>query len=269
LTFDALFGGSLESADIKGAAQARIALIRRIVSGPIPPRTEVIERSVPAPQAKLNASVHIVGNPRLWARRFSAGPYFVAAGGYHVRVDVTGPDRTARAQHIQDEHAQREGTHPLAEPSTVSVESVRGARWPIARYLWPSLRTQPTITLEFDGRLHGFVSRARLKRVAQMRIDLIREIVSGPNPLRTEAVERSAPARRALEARGRSGLRSSSSPSRPDLRASDYDRDAVVAALSDHYSVGRLSKEEFDERVDAAFRATTIAELDRLMDDLP
>ena len=59
------------------------------------------------------------------------------------------------------------------------------------------------------------------------------------------------------------------SSSVPDLRASDADRDRVVAALRDHAAAGRLEAAELEERVEAALAARTLGELDPLMADLP
>jgi hypothetical protein len=53
------------------------------------------------------------------------------------------------------------------------------------------------------------------------------------------------------------------------IRASDRDRDAVVAALRDAYTAGRLTLEEFDERTTAAYASKTWGELRRLTEDLP
>jgi class 3 adenylate cyclase len=53
------------------------------------------------------------------------------------------------------------------------------------------------------------------------------------------------------------------------LRASDADRERVVAALRDHFSAGRLSDGELDDRIASAYRAKTLADLDGLMLDLP
>lgn len=53
------------------------------------------------------------------------------------------------------------------------------------------------------------------------------------------------------------------------IRASDADRDRVAALLQEHHAEGRLSAEEFGERVDAALHARTIGELDELLADLP
>ena len=53
------------------------------------------------------------------------------------------------------------------------------------------------------------------------------------------------------------------------LRASDADRDAVVAALSEHYQAGRLSSDELGERTGAALSARTYGELTALTEDLP
>ena len=52
-------------------------------------------------------------------------------------------------------------------------------------------------------------------------------------------------------------------------RASDADRDRTAAALREHLAVGRLTAEEFDERLDKAYAAKTLGELDDLMTDLP
>jgi hypothetical protein len=53
------------------------------------------------------------------------------------------------------------------------------------------------------------------------------------------------------------------------IRASDQDRDAVVATLRDAYTAGRLTLEEFDERTTAAYASKTWGELRRLTEDLP
>jgi hypothetical protein len=54
-----------------------------------------------------------------------------------------------------------------------------------------------------------------------------------------------------------------------ELRASDEDRHRVVDALQRHTEAGRLSLDEFTERVDSAYAARTLAELARVTDDLP
>jgi hypothetical protein len=56
---------------------------------------------------------------------------------------------------------------------------------------------------------------------------------------------------------------------RPDLRASDAEREAVVARLREHGAAGRLDVDELEERVGAAYAARTHGELARLLDDLP
>ena len=53
------------------------------------------------------------------------------------------------------------------------------------------------------------------------------------------------------------------------MRASDTDRDQAAGALRDHYAAGRLSSDEFDERLDAAYKASTVQELAQLRADLP
>jgi Domain of unknown function (DUF1707) len=55
----------------------------------------------------------------------------------------------------------------------------------------------------------------------------------------------------------------------PRLRASDEDRERTAALLREHHAVGRLTAEEFGERLDAAFAARTMGELDQLLGDLP
>ena len=53
------------------------------------------------------------------------------------------------------------------------------------------------------------------------------------------------------------------------LRVSDADREQAVTALREHLLAGRLTLEEFSERVDAALRARVAGELARVQDDLP
>lgn len=53
------------------------------------------------------------------------------------------------------------------------------------------------------------------------------------------------------------------------IRASDDDRERVAHLLGEHMAAGRLSLAEFDDRTSAALGATTLADLDRLVADLP
>lgn len=53
------------------------------------------------------------------------------------------------------------------------------------------------------------------------------------------------------------------------MRASDRDREQVVRLLREHYSAGRLSDVELDERVEHAYGARTVAELESITLDLP
>lgn len=55
----------------------------------------------------------------------------------------------------------------------------------------------------------------------------------------------------------------------PALRASDADRERTIGLLREHTASGRLTLEEFTERMTAAYEATTTAELDVLAQDLP
>lgn len=53
------------------------------------------------------------------------------------------------------------------------------------------------------------------------------------------------------------------------IRASDDDRERVAASLRDHYAAGRLNGDEFNERLDKAYAATTLGQLADLQADLP
>ena len=56
---------------------------------------------------------------------------------------------------------------------------------------------------------------------------------------------------------------------RGNLRAADADRDRVVEFLKLAYTEGRLSKDEYDGRVESALSARTYADLDQVVTDLP
>jgi DUF1707 SHOCT-like domain len=58
-------------------------------------------------------------------------------------------------------------------------------------------------------------------------------------------------------------------PGDPRIRASDADRDRTAALLREHHAAGRLTAEEFNERMEAALNAKTLGELDELLADLP
>ncbi len=58
-------------------------------------------------------------------------------------------------------------------------------------------------------------------------------------------------------------------PGDPRLRASDADRERTAQLLREHHAVGRLTAEEFDERLNKVFAAKTVGELDALLADLP
>ena len=45
------------------------------------------------------------------------------------------------------------------------------------------------------------------------------------------------------------------------LRASDAQRDSAAAEIREHYAAGRLSEDEFTERLDAVYRSRTLGEL--------
>lgn len=52
-------------------------------------------------------------------------------------------------------------------------------------------------------------------------------------------------------------------------RIGDEERHAVADLLAEHHAHGRLTQEEFDERLGAAFEARTAGELGKLLADLP
>jgi hypothetical protein len=55
----------------------------------------------------------------------------------------------------------------------------------------------------------------------------------------------------------------------PQMKASDADRDAVLAVLSEHFQAGRLTSQELEERTGTALAARTHGELAALTSDLP
>ncbi len=55
----------------------------------------------------------------------------------------------------------------------------------------------------------------------------------------------------------------------PPQRIGDVERDRAADYLREHMSVGRLTQDEFDERVGAALSARTAADLEPLFSDLP
>ena len=54
-----------------------------------------------------------------------------------------------------------------------------------------------------------------------------------------------------------------------DLRVSDAEREQTVVALREHVAAGRLSFEEFNDRVGDAYGARTASDLQRVLADLP
>jgi Domain of unknown function (DUF1707) len=56
---------------------------------------------------------------------------------------------------------------------------------------------------------------------------------------------------------------------RNEIRAADTDRERVVEQLRRHTADGRLTMDEFEERMSAAYAATTYGDLKRLTRDLP
>ena len=56
---------------------------------------------------------------------------------------------------------------------------------------------------------------------------------------------------------------------RGNMRAAHEDRDRAVEFLKVAYSEGRLSKDEYDDRLEHALSARTYADLDHVVTDLP
>src|SRR5215468_8028528 len=56
---------------------------------------------------------------------------------------------------------------------------------------------------------------------------------------------------------------------RGQMRAADVDRDRAVSFLTTGFTEGRLTKDEYDERVERALHARTYADLDMIVTDLP
>jgi hypothetical protein len=55
----------------------------------------------------------------------------------------------------------------------------------------------------------------------------------------------------------------------PDLRIGDAERDVTTRQLRECFAQGRLTMDEFNDRLGQALAATTQSELDRLTHDLP
>lgn len=55
----------------------------------------------------------------------------------------------------------------------------------------------------------------------------------------------------------------------PGLRVGDADREAVAVGLREHFAQGRLTLDEFQQRLDAVFAAKTDLDLARITSDLP
>ncbi|WP_433336321.1 DUF1707 SHOCT-like domain-containing protein [Spirillospora sp. CA-294931] len=57
---------------------------------------------------------------------------------------------------------------------------------------------------------------------------------------------------------------------RPDeIRVGDAEREALTSALHDHYAAGRLTRDELDERLNAALTSKTRGDLREIVRDLP
>jgi uncharacterized membrane protein len=56
---------------------------------------------------------------------------------------------------------------------------------------------------------------------------------------------------------------------RGQMRAADADRDRAVSLLATAFTEGRLTKDEYDARVESALHARTYGDLDLVVSDLP
>lgn len=56
---------------------------------------------------------------------------------------------------------------------------------------------------------------------------------------------------------------------KPEMRIGDQERAAAASALGEHYAAGRLTREEYDERSEQVWGATTHSDLRPLFVDLP
>src|SRR5262245_43385031 len=54
-----------------------------------------------------------------------------------------------------------------------------------------------------------------------------------------------------------------------ELRASDAERERVVAFLREHALLGRLTNDELEERIGLAYASVTVGDLEKLISDLP
>jgi Domain of unknown function (DUF1707) len=54
-----------------------------------------------------------------------------------------------------------------------------------------------------------------------------------------------------------------------NLRVSDEEREQAAGELREHHLAGRLTSDEFEERLERTYRAATRAQLDELRSDLP
>jgi hypothetical protein len=55
----------------------------------------------------------------------------------------------------------------------------------------------------------------------------------------------------------------------PEMRASDGDRDRVAAELREHCAQGRLTMDEFNERLELLYQGRTYGDLQKITADLP
>jgi hypothetical protein len=56
---------------------------------------------------------------------------------------------------------------------------------------------------------------------------------------------------------------------RPEIRIGNAERERAAGELGEHFSAGRLTAEEYGERVRVAYQARTGADLEPLFTDLP
>ena len=92
--------------------------------------------------------------------------------------------------------------------------------------------------------------------------------LAGTGPIAGDERGLRATVPRVVQSAGRTWV-SGTGGERGTMRACDADRDRAAALLNAAYGAGRLSKEEYDARLENALAARTYADLDQVLTDLP
>lgn len=117
---------------------------------------------------------------------------------------------------------------------------------------------------------HGVLSRTLTHPLKRPRNGEMSNRRHEPKPHRCMGGQRGLFALREIPDAGRGRVRDTDGMvDRPEMRASDADRDRIAAVLRDAHADGRLAQDELLERLDATYTAQTYGALDRLVADLP